>query len=159
MEDFRAQTRAWLEDNCPGLSEVIGGPAVGLFADQEIKLIRGSLFVNEPCRLEREIIALSEGRRVESHWVMTSVFDKRRHAGCRMPVEQGNRQGELPRGGGVPGLGEGRRHGAGTDRECKRANTMIDLVPTSWRPSEIRLNQFAKMAPHIISISDIPKVC
>ena len=27
-------------------------------------------------RLERESIALSEGRRVESHWVMTSVFDK-----------------------------------------------------------------------------------
>ena len=52
------------------------GPAIGLFADQEIKLIKGPLFVNEPYRLEREIIALSEGRRVESYWVMTRVFDK-----------------------------------------------------------------------------------
>ena len=51
------------------------GPAVGLFADQEIKLIKGPLFVNEPYRLEREIVALSESRRVESYWVMTSVFD------------------------------------------------------------------------------------
>ena len=53
----------------------VRGPAVGLFADQEIKLIKGTLFVNEPYRLEREIVALSESRRVESYWVMTSVFD------------------------------------------------------------------------------------
>ena len=53
----------------------VKGPVVGLFADQEIKLIKGPLFVNEPYRLEREIVALSESRRVESYWVMTSVFD------------------------------------------------------------------------------------
>lgn len=52
------------------------GPAVGLFADQEIKLINGPLFVNHPYRLEREIVNLSESRRVESLWVMTSVFDE-----------------------------------------------------------------------------------
>ncbi len=51
------------------------GPAVGLFADQEIKLIKGPLFVNHPYRLEREIIALSESRRVESNWTLTSVYD------------------------------------------------------------------------------------
>ena len=50
-------------------------PSVGLFADQEIKLIKGPLFVNHPYRLEREVIALSESRRVESNWVRTSVFD------------------------------------------------------------------------------------
>ena len=33
------------------------GPAVGLFAGQEIRLIRGPLFVDHPYELEREIIA------------------------------------------------------------------------------------------------------
>lgn len=51
------------------------GPAVGLFAGQEIKLIKGPLFVNHAYQLEREIIALSESRRTESNWVKTSVFD------------------------------------------------------------------------------------
>ena len=51
------------------------GPAVGLFAGLEIKLIKGPLFVNHPYELEREIIALSESRRTESNWVRTSVYD------------------------------------------------------------------------------------
>ena len=48
--------------------------------------------------------------------------------------------------------------------ECKgvaAVDTFIDLR-YDWlmvHAAEIRLNQFAKMAPHIISISDIPKVC
>ena len=53
----------------------VRGPAVGLFADQEIKLLDGPLFVGEPYRLEREIVALSESRRVESNWVMTTVIE------------------------------------------------------------------------------------
>jgi len=51
------------------------GPAVGLFAGQEIKLIRGPLFVSHPYELEREIIALSESRRTESNWIKTRVYD------------------------------------------------------------------------------------
>ncbi len=54
----------------------IKGPAVGLFADQEIKLIKGPLFVNHPYRLEREIVALNESRRVESRWTLTKVYDE-----------------------------------------------------------------------------------
>ena len=53
----------------------VKGPAVGLFADQEIKLIDGPLFVGKKYRLQREIVTLSESRRVESNWVMTSVFE------------------------------------------------------------------------------------
>jgi len=53
------------------------GPAVGLFADQEIKLIKGPLFVNHPYRLEREVVNLSESRRVESNWTMTRVYDEK----------------------------------------------------------------------------------
>lgn len=51
------------------------GPAVGLFAGQEIRLVNGPLFVDHPYELEREIIALSESARTESVWVRTRIFD------------------------------------------------------------------------------------
>ena len=51
------------------------GPAVGLFASLEIKLIAGPLFVDHPYELERDIVALSESRRTESNWIRTRVFD------------------------------------------------------------------------------------
>jgi hypothetical protein len=51
------------------------GPAIGLFAGQEIRLIRGPLFVDHPYDLEREVIALSESARTESAWIRTRVFD------------------------------------------------------------------------------------
>jgi hypothetical protein len=52
----------------------IKGPAVGLFADQEIRLMRGPLFVAEDYQTEREVIALSGSRRTESLWIRTTVF-------------------------------------------------------------------------------------
>jgi hypothetical protein len=57
------------EDQLP-----IRGPAVGLFADQEIRLLRGPLFVGESYVTEREVVALSGSRRTESVWVRTTVF-------------------------------------------------------------------------------------
>ncbi len=51
------------------------GPAVGLFAGQQIRLLKGPLFVDHPYTLEREIIALSESARTESCWVRTRVHD------------------------------------------------------------------------------------
>jgi hypothetical protein len=51
------------------------GPAVGLFAGQEIRLIQGPLFVDQPYLLEREIVALSESARTESVWVRTRILD------------------------------------------------------------------------------------
>ena len=51
------------------------GPAVGLFAGQEIRLIHGPLFVDHPYELQREIIALSESARTESVWVRTRIID------------------------------------------------------------------------------------
>jgi hypothetical protein len=50
------------------------GPAVGLFADQEIRLLRGPLFAGEDYQTEREVVALSGSRRTESLWVRTTVF-------------------------------------------------------------------------------------
>jgi hypothetical protein len=52
------------------------GPAVGLFADQEIRLVKGPLFVDEDYEVEREVVALSGSRRTESAWAKTRVFDK-----------------------------------------------------------------------------------
>ncbi|SDI69168.1 hypothetical protein SAMN05216338_10286 [Bradyrhizobium sp. Rc2d] len=52
------------------------GPAVGLFADQEIRLVQGPLFVDEEYEVEREVVALSGSRRTESAWAKTRVFDK-----------------------------------------------------------------------------------
>jgi len=49
------------------------GPAVGLFADQEINLIDGPLFVGETYEIEREVVALSGSRRTESMWLRTYV--------------------------------------------------------------------------------------
>ena len=50
-------------------------PAVGLFAGQQIRLVKGPLFVGQSYDLEREIIALSESARTESVWIRTQVFE------------------------------------------------------------------------------------
>jgi hypothetical protein len=52
----------------------VRGPTVGLFADQEIRLVKGPLFVGETYEIDREIIALSGSRRTESMWVRTHVY-------------------------------------------------------------------------------------
>ena len=51
------------------------GPAVGLFAGQEIRMINGPLFVDHPYKIERTIVALSESRRTESNWIKSSIYD------------------------------------------------------------------------------------
>ena len=58
------------------------GPAIGLFAAQEMKMLNGPLFVDHPYKLEREIIALSESRRTESNWIMTRVIDAQTDTLC-----------------------------------------------------------------------------
>lgn len=62
----------------------VKGPAVGLFADQEIRLLDGPLFVGEDYVLRREIVALSESKRTESYWTRTRVFDA---SGARQVAE------------------------------------------------------------------------
>ena len=52
----------------------IRGPVVGLFADQEIRLIKGPLYVGEPYEIDREVVFLSGSKRTESMWVKTRVF-------------------------------------------------------------------------------------
>lgn len=48
--------------------------AVGLFADQEIRLLDGPLFVGEAYEIDREVVAITGSRRTESLWVRTRVF-------------------------------------------------------------------------------------
>ena len=50
------------------------GPAIGLFASQQVKMIDGPLMIGKNYLLEREIIALSESRRTESNWTLTRVL-------------------------------------------------------------------------------------
>ena len=50
-------------------------PNVGLFADLEIGMLRGPLFVGQEYCLRREVVALGESRRTEGYWVKTLVCD------------------------------------------------------------------------------------
>ena len=50
------------------------GPAIGLFASQQVKMIDGPLMIGKDYLLEREIIALSESRRTESNWILIRVL-------------------------------------------------------------------------------------
>ena len=54
----------------------VKGPAVGLFADQEIRMIDGPLFVGEEYVIRSEIVALSESKRTESYWVRSRIYDR-----------------------------------------------------------------------------------
>ena len=53
----------------------VRGPAVGLFADLEIRMVNGPVFVGKEYAIEREVVQLSESRRTESYWVLTSLTD------------------------------------------------------------------------------------
>ncbi len=60
----------------PGTRLPVRGPAVGLFLDLEVKLVAGPLFVGEEYLIEREVLALGQSRRVESHWVRTTLNER-----------------------------------------------------------------------------------
>jgi len=53
----------------------VKGPSIGLYADLEIRMLKGPLFVGEPYLIRREIAQLSGSRRTESYWVRTRIFD------------------------------------------------------------------------------------
>lgn len=52
----------------------IRGPAVGLFADQEIRLLDGPVFVDELYDVEREIVFIGGSKRTESIWIRSTLF-------------------------------------------------------------------------------------
>lgn len=65
-----------------GTSLPVRGPAVGLFLDLEVRALGRPLFVGEEYVLERAVVAVGQSRKVESHWVDTTV----RHAESGEPA-------------------------------------------------------------------------
>lgn len=63
------------EYSSPKAAFPVKGPVVGLFADQEIRMIDGPLFVGEDYLIRREVVALSESKRTESYWIRSRIFD------------------------------------------------------------------------------------
>jgi hypothetical protein len=53
----------------------VRSPAVGLFLDLEIRLLRGPVFVDHAYTVDREIVGLSQSRRTESYWTRTILSD------------------------------------------------------------------------------------
>jgi hypothetical protein len=51
------------------------GPSIGLFADLEIRLLKGPLLVGRDYLLEREVVGLGESKRTESMWIRTCIRD------------------------------------------------------------------------------------
>lgn len=51
-------------------------PHVGLFADLEIRMLKGPLFVDQDYLIEREVAALSESRRTESFWTRSVIRER-----------------------------------------------------------------------------------
>jgi hypothetical protein len=63
-----------LAANCPNAGTV-RGPAVGLFMDLEIRMLRGPVFVDKEYVLQREVVAVGQTKRVEFFWTDTRIVD------------------------------------------------------------------------------------
>jgi hypothetical protein len=48
-------------------------PSVGLFLDLEIRLLAGPIFVGDTYAVDAEVVGLSESKRTESYWTLTSL--------------------------------------------------------------------------------------
>jgi hypothetical protein len=57
----------------------VRSPVLGLFLDLEIRMIHGPLFVDQEYVLHREIVGLSQSRRTESYWTMTTLTNPSTH--------------------------------------------------------------------------------
>ena len=51
-------------------------PVIGLFADLEVRMIKGPLLVGETYLVRREIVGLGESRQTEGYWTRSRIFDK-----------------------------------------------------------------------------------
>lgn len=49
-------------------------PVIGLFADLEIRMVNGPLFVGETYLLKREVVAIGESRKTEGFWTKTRIY-------------------------------------------------------------------------------------
>ena len=51
-------------------------PVIGLFADLEVRMIKGPLLVGETYLIKREIVGLGESRQTEGYWTRSRIYDK-----------------------------------------------------------------------------------
>ena len=49
-------------------------PVIVLFADQEIRMVDGPLYVGEDYLIKLLVVALSESKRTESYWVRSRIY-------------------------------------------------------------------------------------
>ncbi len=61
--------------NKVGNGFAIRGPALGLFLDLEVRCLGTPVFVDNEYLISREVVGLSQSRRVESYWVRTTLTD------------------------------------------------------------------------------------
>lgn len=59
--------------NKVGESWPVRQPSLGLFLDLEVRLLDGPVFVDAEYLVDREIVGLSESRRVESYWTRSTL--------------------------------------------------------------------------------------
>jgi hypothetical protein len=50
-------------------------PSLGLFIDLEVKMLAGPVFVDQPYRVERELMALGTSKKTESWWTKSTLFN------------------------------------------------------------------------------------
>jgi len=53
----------------------VRGPALGLFLDLEVRCLGTPIFVDSDYLVSREVVGLSQSRRVESYWIRTTLTD------------------------------------------------------------------------------------
>jgi hypothetical protein len=53
----------------------VRGPSVGLFVDLEVRYVNGPVFVDNPYRVQHEVIALGQTKRIESYWTESRLVD------------------------------------------------------------------------------------
>ena len=61
--------------NKVGESWPVRQPSLGLFLDLEVRLVDGPVLVDTEYRVDREIVGLSQSRRVESYWTRSTLTD------------------------------------------------------------------------------------
>src|SRR5690606_25708366 len=62
------------EDSSKLAAFPVNQPVLTPFADSEVRMVDGPLFVGEDYLIRREVVALSESKRTESYWVRSRIY-------------------------------------------------------------------------------------
>lgn len=58
----------------PKVGWSIKQPVIGLFADLEVRMVKGPLLVGETYSIKREVVAMGESRQTEGYWTKSSIY-------------------------------------------------------------------------------------